>query len=115
MNKPRDGSGMYARGLRVPKPRRQITVRLPADLIDYAERDAYIRSAQPPYKEVTLSDVIRIALQHLRDTAAATVPADRDPCSHVQVSDMTFCSTCGLRWDTNDPCPPECPKKKVAP
>lgn len=115
MNRRGDGSGQYARVPRVPKPRKQVTIRLPAELIDYAEREAYIRSAQPPYEEVTLSEVVRIALQHLRDTAPATVPPDRDPCSHVQASDMTFCSTCGLRWDTNDPSPPECPRKKVAP
>lgn len=106
----RDGSGQYARKLRVPKVRKQVTVRLPAELIDYAEREAYIRSARPPYAEVTLSEVIRLALCHFRDTAAATVPGDKKPCAPVISGDMTFCATCGLRWDTNDTDPPACPK-----
>lgn len=23
--------------------------------------------------------------------------------------DLTECAICGLNWDTNDPCPPQCP------
>lgn len=102
--------GEYARVPRVPKQRRQVTVRLPADLIDYAEREAYIRSSRPPYEEVTMSEVIRLALTHFRNTAAATVPGDRKPCSTVVTGDMSFCATCGLRWDTNDTDPPKCPR-----
>lgn len=106
----RDRSGQYARVPRVPKVRKQVTVRLPAELIDYAEREAYIRSARPPYAEVTLSEVIRLALIHFQATAAATVPGDKKPCSTVVSGDMTFCATCGLRWDTNDHDPPKCPR-----
>ncbi len=106
----KDRSGLYPRVPRVPLPRKQVTVRLPAELIDYAEREAYLRTSQPPYKEVTLSEVIRLALIHFRDTAAATVPGDPKPCRVVTVGDQSFCATCGLRWDTNDPEPPKCPR-----
>ena len=104
------GGGQYAREPRVPMPRKQVTVRLPPDLIDYLEREAYIRSARPPYKEVTLSEVFRLAIEHFRKTAAATVPGDRKPCSTVVTGDMSFCASCGLRWDTNDTDPPKCPR-----
>lgn len=104
------GGGQYPRVPRVPKLRKQVTVRLPQELIDFAERDAYIRSSRPPYEEVTLSDVFRLALAHFQATAAATVPGDRKPCSTVVTGDMTFCATCGLRWDTNDAEPPKCPR-----
>ena len=106
----KDGSGQYARVQRIPRPRKQITCRLPVDLIDYAEREAYMLSARPPYNTVTLSDVIRMALSHFRNTAAAMVPGDRKPCYTVITGDQTFCATCGLRWDTNDVDPPSCPK-----
>ena len=102
--------GQYARIPRIPKPREQVTCRLPAELIDYLEREAYIRSARPPYKEVALSEVIRLAIIHFRNTAAATVPGDKKPCSTVVSGDMSFCATCGLRWDTNDVDPPQCPR-----
>lgn len=105
-----NGSGQYARVPRMPKQRKQITCRLPPELIDYAEREAYLRTARPPYREVSLSEVIRLALIHFRATAAATVPGDRKPCSTVISGDQTFCATCGLRWDTNDVDPPACPK-----
>lgn len=38
------------------------------------------------------------------------------PCKIRQWSDMTGCTTpgCGLRWDTNDPNPPCCPRLAVA-
>lgn len=104
------GSGEYARVPRLPKQRKQVTVRLPKDLIDYAEREAYLRTARPPYNEVSLSEVIRLALIHFRNTAAATVPGDRKPCATVTAGDRSFCSTCGLQWDTNDIDPPQCPK-----
>lgn len=110
MNYRGDGSGRYPRVFRNPKPRRQVTVRLPPELIDYLEREAYIRSARPPYQEVTLSEVMRLAIEHFRDTAAATVPGDRKPCSTVVSGDMSFCASCGLRWDTNDTDPPKCPR-----
>lgn len=32
-------------------------------------------------------------------------------CRVYQLSDQTICTTCGLEWDTNDPEPPECPRK----
>lgn len=96
--------------LRVPGRRRQISLRLSQDLIDYAEREAYLRSARPPYDEVTLSDVMRMALEHFRATAAAVLPDAPKPCATVVAGDMTFCSTCGLRWDTNDSSPPGCPR-----
>lgn len=104
------GPGEYARVPRVPKPRKQVTVRLPPELIDYAEREAYLRTSRPPYQEVTLSDVIRMALTHFQNTAAAVLPGDRKPCATVQAGDQTFCATCGLRWDTNDTDPPKCPR-----
>lgn len=30
------------------------------------------------------------------------------PCNVYQYSDMAKCETCGLCWDMNDPCEPEC-------
>lgn len=29
-------------------------------------------------------------------------------CKAVQHSDEMYCAACGLRWDVNDPCPPDC-------
>jgi len=107
-----DNSGLYQRGVvRPPKERRQITCRLPPDLIEYAEHEAYLRTARPPYATVTLSDVIRIALAHLRATARTQVDLAprRQECVVVVSGDSSFCSTCGLRWDTNDYDPPACP------
>lgn len=36
------------------------------------------------------------------------------PCKIRQWSDETGCTVCGLRWDTNDPDPPRCPRLAVA-
>lgn len=35
----------------------------------------------------------------------------RRPCRIQQWSDETVCTVCQLRWDTNDPEPPKCPKE----
>ena len=87
--------------------RRQISMRISKDHILFLEREAYLRSAQPPFKEVNMSDVIRLAIDHFRNTASFT-PAK--PCNVVTASDLSYCVTCGLRWDTNDLSPPECPR-----
>ena len=33
-------------------------------------------------------------------------------CRAIQYSDEMYCAKCNLRWDTNDPEPPECPVLK---
>ena len=97
------GAGQYKRGLRSPKERRQITLRLSRELQDFAEREAYLRSSLPPYEEVTLSDVMRIALEHLRDTNPTVVPRRMKGCDVVSFGEDGFCATCGRRWVGDKP------------
>ena len=87
--------------------RRQISLRLCREHLDFLEREAYLRSAAPPFKEVNVSDVIRLAIDHFRNTSSF-VPVK--PCNVVTAGDLSFCAACGLRWDTNDASPPECPR-----
>ena len=37
------------------------------------------------------------------------------PCRLVVAGGETYCASCGLRWDTNDPEPPACPKENEPP
>ena len=109
------GVGQYQRGPRVPKTREtrgQVSVRLPADLIDFGEKEALRQSARPPFKAITFSQIVKQAMIHFRETKASEPAKRRLPCNQVQMSDMAGCMTCGLRWNVNDPEPPECPHKK---
>lgn len=47
---------------------------------------------------------------------AARSVVDLPPCIIRQAGDSTFCAAdgCGLRWDTNDPEPPGCPRSRVS-
>lgn len=87
------------------KRRSQISMRISRTHIEFLEREAYLRSAHPPFKEVNMSDVIRLAIDHFRNTSSF-VPDD--PCTVVTAGDMSMCTLCGLRWDTNDT-RPKCP------
>lgn len=107
---PKKGRGIYQRGARIPKPRKQITVKITQDLLDFAEHEAYIRSSRPPYRTYTLSDIVRIALAHLKKTAASKAPEVKKPCAPVIAAEMAFCATCGIRWDNESPVPP-CPRE----
>lgn len=50
---------------RPPIKRKQISVRLPDETIDEAEKVAMELSTKPPFVEVTISDLIRWGLEHV--------------------------------------------------
>lgn len=50
---------------RPPVKRKQISVRLPLEVQDEAEKVAMELSARPPFAEVTVSDLIRWGLEHV--------------------------------------------------
>ncbi len=35
------------------------------------------------------------------------------PCHPIQYGDITECKACGLVWDTNDPCEPDCEAEMI--
>jgi hypothetical protein len=110
------GIGQYQRGPRVPKTREtrgQVSVRLPADLIEFGETEALRQAARPPYPYVTFSTVVRQAMEHFRATKASEPIVRKLPCNHVQLGNSAGCMTCNLRWEVDDPLgQPECPYKK---
>lgn len=101
-------SGIYNRGPRVPKIKKQINFRLPPDYIEFLETEALRQTASPPYYYVSVSDVIRNAVNYYRTHQASPMIEVKPPCNIVQNADLTGCLVCGLRWDTNDPFPPTC-------
>lgn len=65
---------------RPPVKRKQISVRLPDETIDAAERVAMELSARPPFVEVTVSDLIRWGLEHVLKAYRPEAPEEAKPC-----------------------------------
>lgn len=102
--------GVYDRQKRrAPAERAQISTRLDGDRLDFLEREAYILSARPPYVEVTVSDVIRRAIDKYRAETDTQPPPPKPPCQVARAGDSSWCAHCKLQWDTNDTDGPTCP------
>lgn len=95
------------------KYRKRIDVRVSLSLS--LETDAWLRreamklAAKPPFDTYDRQDVIRMALEHYRKTAAVA-PKVVKPCRLVQNFGMNKCLTCKQMWFTEEGVPaPECP------
>lgn len=95
------------RGHRPAEPSRaQISLRLKPELLEFLDREALRLTGRPPFMDVTVSDVIRLAIMHWRDTMAST-PFQPRLCDVVSQGDEQMCVRCGRRWMTADG-EPEC-------
>lgn len=81
---------------RPPIKKKQISVRLPEDVLDRAERTCMDLSARPPFAEVTISDLVRRGLELAM--AELVPPAPRPaPCHWVIVGERSLCAICGSK------------------
>lgn len=88
------------------------TVTLGLDRLEALEGLALKLSARPPYREVTIQDVIRAAIDDYvpRKESDLALGAPR-PCMTTTVHGKVFCGACGYSWDTDGKRPP-CPLKE---
>jgi hypothetical protein len=91
-----------------PAPRKQISVRLDTETIEYLDREALLLSTRPPYHDISASDIVRYALREYRARHAPTEPlAARPKCDVVETAGGAFCTFCGAR-STEPNTDPQC-------
>lgn len=89
-----------------PPERKQISLRLKDDLLEFLDRESLRLTGRPPFMEVTVSDVVRLAIMHYRDTMASK-PFQPRLCDIASQGDERLCVRCGRRWTAADG-EPEC-------
>lgn len=78
--------------------RRQISLRLDEETIDFLDREALVLSTQPPFHDISMSDVVRFAIREYREKHGAAKPAKaRSQCDIVDNTAGRMCTTCGAR------------------
>jgi hypothetical protein len=89
----------------VPVKRAQISMRLDIESQEFLEREALMMSAKPPYYDITMSDVIRLAIREYRERHhPSEPPAPRAPCDVIESEGARYCIACGSRsYDGTEP------------
>ena len=73
--------------------------------------DGMVAEMQDAAARVRLHHGRRFGLDDLDRMRVAVEWAQAQSCAAVQQSDEMACGTCDLRWDVNDPEPPNCPRR----
>lgn len=82
-----------------PPERKQISIRLPKEMLDFLDQEALRLTARPPFMDVTVSDVVRLSVMHYQETMASK-PYQPRLCDIVSQGDESMCARCGKRWET---------------
>ncbi len=78
------------------KERKQISLRLEPETIDWLEAEALARTARPPFLHVTMSDVIRDCVREHRLRSADSTPTPRfTNCNVARTDQGSYCAHCG--------------------
>jgi hypothetical protein len=80
------------------KIRKQVCFRLDDESQAWIEREALMMSAKPPYHDISLSDILRMAVREYRQNHGdSEAPAPRQPCDIVQGATHKYCTVCFSR------------------
>jgi hypothetical protein len=83
-----------------PRARKQISLRLDLETIEYLDREALLLSARPPYLDITASDIVRYALREYRSRhQPAEAAPPRPKCDVIESPGGTYCTFCGSRGE----------------
>ena len=88
------------------RPRKQLSIRLDEETIEYLEREALMLAASPPFLDISVSDVIRYAIRKYREDHAPAKAVMRRPCDIIETTGGTFCTKCSSRGPIGQD--PEC-------
>jgi hypothetical protein len=91
---------------RKPNPVAQKSIRWGMERSLRMERAAYLMSTRPPFREITMSDIARMAADewvaaHMAELELTT----REPCVTTWIMGNGYCATCAARFNGPGECP----------
>lgn len=78
------------------RERKQLSLRMDPETIEWLEAEALARTARPPFLHVSISDVIRDCIRAYRAAAPDSKPTPRfRPCNVARTETGSYCAHCG--------------------